>query len=57
MVKVAGARWRIESEFSEAKDGFGLDAYQVRGWAGWHRHIILCLLVHAFVGVLRFEEV
>ena len=53
VVKVAGTRWRIENGFSEAKDGFGLDDYQVRRWAGWHRHITLSLLAHAFVSVVR----
>lgn len=57
LVKVAGARWRIESGFSEAKGELGLDEYEVRRWAGWHRHITLCLLAHAFVGVVRSSEV
>jgi SRSO17 transposase len=56
VVKVAGTRWRIESGFSEAKDGFGLDDYQVRRWAGWHRHITLSLLAHAFVSVVRSSQ-
>ncbi len=56
LVKVAGARWRIESTFAETKGEFGLDEYEVRRWAGWHRHITLCLLAHAFVGVVRAEE-
>lgn len=57
LVKVAGARWRIEAGFSEAKGELGLDEYEVRRWAGWHRHITLCLLAHAFVGVVRSSEV
>jgi SRSO17 transposase len=56
VVKVAGTRWRIESGFSEAKDGFGLDDYQVRRWTGWHRHITLSLLAHAFVGVVHSSQ-
>jgi SRSO17 transposase len=57
LVKVAGTRWRMESGFSEAKGELGLDEYEVRRWAGWHRHITLCLLAHAFVGVVRSSEV
>lgn len=53
VVRVAGTRWRIENGFSEAKDGFGLDDYQVRSWVGWHRHITLSLLAHTFVSVVR----
>ncbi len=56
VVKVAGTGWRIESGFSEAKDGFGLDDYQVRRWVGWHRHITLSLLAHAFVVVVRSSQ-
>ena len=56
LVKVAGARWRIESGFAEAKGEFGLDEYEVRRWAGWHRHVTLSLLAHAFVGVVRADE-
>jgi hypothetical protein len=57
LVRVAGARWRIESCFEQAKDGFGLAQYEVRKWEGWHRHVTLCLLAHAFVCVVRSEGV
>jgi SRSO17 transposase len=30
LVRVAGTRWRIESCFEQAKDGFGLAQYEVR---------------------------
>ncbi len=40
-----------------SKGEFGLDDYEVRKWIAWHRHITLCLLAHAFVDVLRSEEV
>lgn len=56
LVKVAGARWRIESSFSEAKGEFGLAEYEVRKWDPWHRHMTLSLLAHAFVGVVRSSE-
>jgi hypothetical protein len=57
LVRVAGTRWRIESCFEEAKDGFGLAQYEVRKWEGWYRHVTLCLLAHAFVCVVRSEGV
>jgi hypothetical protein len=47
LVRVAGTRWRIESCFEQAKDGFGLGEYEVRKWDGWHRHLTLCLLQEA----------
>ena len=31
----------------------GLDDYEVRSWVGWHRHITLAMLAHAYLAVLR----
>ena len=53
LVRVAGTRWTIESLFEAAKSGVGLDQYEVRSWTGWHRHITLALLAHAYLAVLR----
>jgi SRSO17 transposase len=50
--QVAGRRWAIEEGFQRAKE-IGLDQYEVRSWQGWHRHITLCLLAHAFLVVTR----
>jgi len=50
---VAGQRWRIESCFEEAKGETGLDEYEVRSWTGWHRHITLSMLAHAYLTVVR----
>ena len=52
LARVAGARWAIEEGFQRAKE-VGLDQYEVRRWAGWHRHVTLCLLAHAFLEVAR----
>ncbi|MBI1324084.1 IS701 family transposase, partial [bacterium] len=46
-------RWAIESAFEQAKQEVGLDDYEVRSWDGWHRHITLALLAHAFLEILR----
>jgi SRSO17 transposase len=53
LVQIAGCRWAIESAFEQAKQEVGLDGYEVRNWDGWHRHITLALLAHAFLEVLR----
>jgi SRSO17 transposase len=53
LVRVAGARWTIESCFEAAKGEVGLDEYEVRSWVGWHRHITLAMLAHAYLAVLR----
>jgi SRSO17 transposase len=52
LARVAGTRWTIEESFQRAK-AIGLDQYEVRRWAGWYRHITLCLLAHAFLEVTR----
>jgi SRSO17 transposase len=52
LARVAGTRWTIEEGFQRAKE-VGLDQYEVRRWAGWYRHITLCLLAHAFLEVTR----
>jgi len=53
LVRVAGARWTIEACFEAAKGEVGLDQYEVRSWTGWHRHITLAMLAHAYLAVLR----
>ena len=52
-VRVAGRSWAIEGCFEQAKGGVGLDEYEVRKWDGWHRHVTLSLLAHAYLAALR----
>ncbi len=52
-VKIAGIRWTIEMNFAEMKGETGLDQYEVRSYNGWHKHITLSCLAHAFLTVLR----
>ncbi len=53
LVRVAGQRWKIEQGFQTAKGECGLDEYEVRRWASWHRHITLSLLAHALLVAIR----
>jgi SRSO17 transposase len=53
LVGVCRARWQIEESLAEAKGEVGLDQYEVRKWAAWHRHATLCLLAHAYLVVVR----
>jgi SRSO17 transposase len=53
LVQVAGRRWTIEACFEAAKGEVGLDHYEVRSWVGWHRHITLAMLAHAYLTILR----
>lgn len=52
LVRVAGSRWAIAECFQAAKNGTGLDHYQVRRYDAWYRHITLSMLAHAFLAVL-----
>ena len=53
LIRIAGSRWRVEDGFAEAKGECGLDEYEVRKWEGWHRHVTLALLAHAYLTVVR----
>jgi SRSO17 transposase len=53
LVQVAGSRWAIEACFEAAKGEVGLDQYEVRSWTGWHRHVTLAMLAHAYLAALR----
>ncbi len=53
LVRVAGTRWTIGACFEAAKGEVGLDQYEVRSWTGWHRHITLAMLAHAYLTVIR----
>ena len=55
LVQIAGSRWAIEECFEQAKQETGLDEYEVRSWAGWHRHITLSMLAHAALVAVRVQ--
>lgn len=54
-VWLSGLRWGIEQCFAETKTELGLDHYELRGFAGWHRHMLLCMLAHAFLWHLKIR--
>jgi SRSO17 transposase len=53
LVRVAGMRWAIEACFEAAKGEVGLDQYETRSWTGWHRHVTLAMLAHAYLAIVR----
>jgi SRSO17 transposase len=53
LLRVCGSRWQIEEGFAQAKGEVGLDQYEVRTWAAWHRFVTLGLLAHASLVVRR----
>jgi SRSO17 transposase len=55
LVRIAGRRWSIEEGFAQAKGEVGLDHYEVRRWTAWYRHVTLCLLVQAYLTVMRVQ--
>jgi SRSO17 transposase len=57
LVRVAGSRWTVEICFEAAKQEVGLAEYEVRSWTGWHRHVTLACLAHAFLTVVRAHDV
>jgi SRSO17 transposase len=54
-VRLAKIRWCIEHDYRELKDGLGLDHFEGRSYAGWHRHITLTSLAQAFCTQLRYD--
>ena len=52
-LRLAKLRWRIERDYEELKDQFGLDHYEGRGWRGFHHHGPLCIATYAFLAAER----
>lgn len=49
LVSIAKMRWRIERDYQELKQEFGLGHYEGRGWRGFHHHATLCIAVYGFL--------
>lgn len=49
LVGLAKGRWRIEQDYRELKDELGLDHFEGRSWPGWHHHVTLVSMAHAFL--------
>lgn len=49
LVETAMTRWRIERDYQELKQEFGLSHYEGRGWRGFHHHATLCIAAYAFL--------
>lgn len=45
MVHVAKMRWRIERDYQDLKQEFGLGHFEGRGWRGFH-HATLCIAAY-----------
>ncbi len=42
-------RWRIERDYQELKQEFGLSDFEGRGWRGFHHHATLCIAAYGFL--------
>jgi SRSO17 transposase len=49
IVFVTKMRWRIERDYQELKQEFGLGHYEGRGWQGFHHHATLCIAAYGFL--------
>ena len=53
LVQLTKERYRVEQDYQQMKEELGLDHFEGRSWTGWHHHVTLVMLAHAF---LRFEQ-
>jgi len=49
LVSAAHQRWRIERDYQDMKQDFGLGHYEGRGWRGFHHHASLCIAAYGFL--------
>ncbi len=49
LVAMAHRRWRIERDYQDLKQEFGLDHYEGRGWRGFHHHATLTIAAYGFL--------
>jgi SRSO17 transposase len=56
MVFVTKMRWRIERDYQDLKQEFGLGHYEGRGWRGFHHHATLCIAAYGFLLAQRLKD-
>ena len=54
LVRVAKLRWRIERDYQELKQEFGLDHFEGRSWRGFHHHATMSIAAYGFLLAERF---
>lgn len=55
MVLVTKTRWRIERDYQDLKQDFGLGHYEGRGWRGFHHHATLSIAAYGFLMAERLK--
>ena len=56
LARTAMTRWRIERDYQELKQEFGLSHYEGRGWRGFHHHASLCIAAYGFLLARRLKS-
>jgi SRSO17 transposase len=49
LVAITRGRWRVEQDYQQLKEELGLDHCEGRSWTGWHHHVTLVMIAHAFL--------
>jgi SRSO17 transposase len=49
LVSTTYQRWRIERDYQDLKQDFGLGHYEGRGWRGFHHHASLSIAAYGFL--------
>jgi hypothetical protein len=55
LVRLTEILWGIEHDCRDLKTGRGLDHFEGRSYAGWHRGVTLAVLVQAICTMLRLN--
>ena len=55
MVFVTKMRWRIERDYQDLKQDFGLSHYEGRNWRGFHHHATLSIAAYGFLMAQRLK--
>lgn len=56
LVRTAKLRWRIEDDYREMKQALGLAHFEGRTFRGWHHHVPLVSVAHAFCTLQRLTR-
>jgi len=56
LVHVTKMRWRVERDYRELKQEFGLGQYEGRNWRGLHHHATLCIAAYGFLLWQRLRQ-